>query len=193
MTKTLQNAVARLERALSLPEDVGVDHDEHAEQEWVAPEQALRSQLPLLRLYASWSPKPHWFDERRAEVERMFPAAGFWRKRPSPEEEMLTHRLCDEQLAKLRSSSPTIQVLDANPAYRAGLDAESRARLRRYLAPDDPLQPLLAQMEGANPPFGETADDLALRQLRSAVEIDLGPANYGIVEFDPPESERSPS
>lgn len=148
MSRAVERQLARIEQALGLSDGangVALD-DKHAGEEWVPPEQALRSQLPLLRLYATWEPKPDWFDERRAEVERMSPSVGYWRRRESEEELRHWHRLCDEQLAKLRSSSPILQALDADPALRARLDAEGRARLRRYLAPDDPLQALISAL-----------------------------------------------
>src|SRR5262245_59164167 len=90
-------------------------------------------QLLMLGLDATYETKPPWFSERRAELERMFPSTGFWSRRSSPEDEQHGRRLCDELLERFRSSSPTTQALDADPAYRARLDAELRTRLISYL------------------------------------------------------------
>ena len=139
MSRALERQLSRLERVLALPERGG----DHPEEEWVTPEQALRSQRLLLNLVATFDARPPWFDERRAQVARMFPSAGYWRKRSSPEDERRGRQLWNELLEKLRSSSPIVQALQANPALRARLAAENRARLCRYLVPDDPLQLLL--------------------------------------------------
>lgn len=180
MSKSLQNAVGRLERALGFTVGSGdIALDEHGRQEWVPAEDALRAQLPLLGLYASWSPKSDWFDERRAAVERMFPSGGYWRERLPAEDELQGRNLCRELLQSMRSSSRILYALEATPALRARLDARRRDRLRRYLTPDDPLQqPLLAPAEG----------ELALLEgdvdlvVRAGVEIELQPASYAIVD-----------
>lgn len=182
MSRALANSLGKLERALGLSHgadlpDAGAWPDgEHADREWVPPEEAQRTQLPLLRLFAAHAPRPWWFAGRRAAVERSHPSQGYWRKR-DPDGELRVGELCDGLLSRMRASSIILQQLAADPARCARIDAEGIARLRSYLRADDVLQPLLERMQAAAPAV-EDVDDLAM--LRPSAEVAFAPPGYGV-------------
>ena len=77
--------------------------------------------------------------------------------------------------------SAIVQALQANPALRARLAAENRARLRRYLLPDDPLQLLLHGEDDDLSSDTALSGELDRVQLHPTTGIELEPAECGMV------------
>jgi hypothetical protein len=142
MSRAIERQLERIEKVLLIAEDGG-----RRGQEWVPPEEALGLQRVLLGYWATWVPKPDWFDERRAAVEAMFPSGGYWRPRASPEDDFRAERR-GELIEATVAASPQMQALAKDGALRARLAAESRSRLISYLPAGDVLLPvLLAEAE----------------------------------------------